>query len=181
MGSNPTGPVQESGCMKRILEISDSDVGFQPMEKTERPRTAARAILRRKGLVALLRVSKHNYYKLPGGGLEEGESVQEGLEREVLEEVGCSIRVKGEVGESVEHRTHIGVVQTSNCFLAEAMKEGKPRFMDDEVADGFRLLWVSLDEAIRLVGNSKPDTYDGRFIVKRDLEFLKAAKRLRRS
>jgi len=165
--------------MKRILEISDEDVGYEPKDNSERPRTAARAIVTKRGLVALLNVSKHKYYKLPGGGVEDGETVQQGLEREVLEETGCRIRVKGEVGEIIEHRSHIGEVQTSHCFLAEVVREGKPSFTDEELAAGFELVWAPLKKAIELVGKGSPDTYDGKFIVKRDVEFLKAAKKLR--
>jgi len=38
---------------------------------------------------------------------------------------------------------------------------------------GFQLVWLSLDEAIEVLGNDKPINYDGKFIQKRDLIFLK--------
>ena len=163
--------------MKKILEISDSDVGLEPKTDAQfRPRTAARAIVKKKDLIALLHVSKDGYHKLPGGGVDPGESIQEALHREVLEEVGCKIRVLGEVGEILEHRGQAEEIQTSHCFIAEVIEEGEPKFTEKEISEGFELVWVSLDKAIEMIQKEVPTTYSGKFIVKRDLFFLQAAK-----
>jgi 8-oxo-dGTP diphosphatase len=159
------------------LEISDVDVGEETVENVDyRPRTAARAVLRKGNTIALLHVSNHNYYKLPGGGVDEGESIETGLIREVKEEVGCTFNLLGEVGEILEHRSQHELVQTSHCFLAELDKEGEPEYTDTEIAGGFKLVWVPFIEALELVRNSKPNNYSGKFIIKRDLEFLEQAK-----
>jgi len=50
-------------------------------------------------------VGKLNYYKLPGGGIDPGENREQALIREVLEEVGATISVDGEVGETLEYRS----------------------------------------------------------------------------
>jgi len=164
--------------MKRLLEITDSDLGLKVKSEVKyTKRVAARAILRKGKLIALLNVSKQNYYKLPGGGVDEGESIEGGLNREMLEEVGCSVQILGEVGEIVELRSQWNLSQTSYCFLAEVAKEGKQDFTAEELEDGFTLVWVSLDRAIDLLKESKPLTYDGKFIVRRDLEFLQEAKK----
>ncbi len=164
--------------MNRVLEINDSDVGLETKEDAKfRPRTAARAVLRKGDKIALLHVSNHFYYKLPGGGVDEGESIEEGLKREILEEVGCTFKVLNEIGEILEHRSQIEQVQTSHCYLAEVEEEGKPDFTDEEIEGGFELVWVTLDEAMKLLKESKPDTYDGKFIVVRDLQFLKKARK----
>ena len=48
-----------------------------------------------------------------------------------------------------------------------------------EAEDGFKTIWVDIDEAIKLTENSKPDTYDGPFIKIRDFTFLEKAKKYR--
>lgn len=129
--------------------------------------------------VGLINVSKHNYYKLPGGGAEGSESDEDVLKRECVEELGCNVDIGLEVGKILEHRDKINTDQESFCYLAKINGEkGEQKLVGYEIDDGFEPVWVEIDEAIRLVENSNPDTYDGPFIKIRDLVFLKAAKKL---
>ncbi len=45
------------------------------------------------------------YYSLPGGGLEQGESLEENVIREVKEELGVDIRILGYVGKREDEKT----------------------------------------------------------------------------
>jgi 8-oxo-dGTP pyrophosphatase MutT (NUDIX family) len=127
--------------------------------------------------VGLIKVSKHNYYKLPGGGAEGSESDEDILKRECIEELGCDVNIGLELGRVVEHRDKINTDQESFCYLAKLNgKKGKPSLVGYEINDGFEPVWVDIGEAIKLVENSQPDTYDGPFIKIRDLVFLKQAK-----
>src|SRR3989338_11016599 len=114
--------------MKHISEIHDEDIGLLTRDVKYTIRTAARAVLRNKGKIALLHVSKHHYYKIPGGGIEKGESIKEGLQREVAEETGCTFTVEEDIGEIVEYKSYDKEVQTSYCFLADVINEGKQNF-----------------------------------------------------
>ncbi len=159
--------------MEKILELRDENVGFETTSNVNyKTRTASRAVLKKGNLIALLNVSKHCYYKLPGGGVEKGETLEDALQREVWEETGCTFKTLKEIGEIVEHRSKLKIVQTSHCFLAEVVSDGEPHFTQKEINDGFKLEWVMLEKAIELLKKSTPDTYDGKFIVKRDLKFL---------
>lgn len=126
--------------------------------------------------IALLKISKHNYFKLPGGGVEKGEDLLSALKRECLEETGCQIIVKDEIGKILEYREYDPggkLQQKSFCYLTSVDgQKGEPSFTEEEIKGGFQLLWVSLKDAINLLKTSKPDVYIGKFIVARDLVFL---------
>jgi len=166
-----------------LLEIKDE--GYAKVSEWGL-REASRAVLfDSKGLVPLLFVSKHNYHKLPGGGIDKGESRSEALTREVMEEVGSKIEVTGEAGKIIEYRAgkmfgwEHDIKQTSYCYVGNIVSKGVPEFEEGELEEGFRLVWAPLDKAISLVRDSKPDNYEGKFIQKRDLVFLMEAKRMR--
>ncbi len=162
--------------MKPFLTITDADFGLDHKAKSYRTRTAARAILQKEGKIALLYVAKYDYHKLPGGGIEENETLQQGLQREVMEEVGCRISNERKVGEIIEYRNLLGVKQTSHCYIGDAEEVDSPTFTNKEIAEGFQVRWLPYDEAIKVMQKSHPEYYKGKFTVRRDLEFLIQAK-----
>lgn len=141
-------------------------------------RRAARAVVfDADGNIALLNVTKHGYHKLPGGGIEGEESKEETLNRECLEEIGCSIEITGELGKIIEYRKQFGVKQLSYGYVAKVVGEkGTPQFVDEEIEEGFQVEWRTLDEAIQLIQSEHPDDYMGKFVVERDLLYLTEAK-----
>jgi ADP-ribose pyrophosphatase YjhB (NUDIX family) len=50
------------------------------------------------GRILLIRRTDNNYWSIPGGGLEPGESVRQATAREVMEETGIACEVTGLVG-----------------------------------------------------------------------------------
>lgn len=129
-------------------------------------------------LIPVLFVSRHNYHKIPGGGIEKSEDKTQALTREVLEETGCEVEISGEIGEVNEYRSRWNLFQTSYCYIGKIIKKGEASFTKDERKNGFQLLWLSLDEAIEKFKNDKPNDYEGKFINERDLAFLEEAKSL---
>jgi 8-oxo-dGTP diphosphatase len=158
--------------MKLLKTIKDS-----PIRKDSRVREASRAVIfDENGLVPILFVSKYNYHKLPGGGIERGEDKINALLREIHEETGCTMQLPQEIGRIVEFRSEYDLLQTSYCYLGKVVMKGSPHLEEGEISDGFGLVWLTIDEAIRVFTDDKPTNYDGRFIRERDLTFLKAAK-----
>ncbi len=137
-------------------------------------RQAARAVvLDRDGRIALLHVARHDYYKLPGGGIEPGEDIATALIRECQEEIGCNIFVGESLGEVHEFRSRFLQHQISYCFMAQVEGEiGKPDFTPEEVADGFTLGWYTLEEARMILHSQSPTEYVGQFIALRDSAIL---------
>ncbi|TRZ65029.1 MAG: NUDIX domain-containing protein [Spirochaetia bacterium] len=160
--------------MKLLKTIKFDEVNPEELEKYEFRQTARAIVFDKEGKIALLFVSKKGYHKLPGGGIEKGESIEDALKRECLEEIGCEIKITGEIGTIIEHRKAFKINQESFCYLAKVVGEkGEPAFMDDEIEEGFLALWVSLDEAIKILETDKSDDYQGKFIKIRDLAFLR--------
>ena len=143
-------------------------------------RKAARAVIfNDRNEIALQYVSKDNYHKLPGGGLETGEDVETALKRECLEEAGSNISIINEIGITIEYRNYVNLLQISYCYIAELVGETvEPSFDEGELAHGFQSIWVSIDEAILMLQNEKPDVNEGKYIQCRDLTILKEAKRI---
>lgn len=167
--------------MKNILTLRQKDV--YPGSKSKKPkyrmRTAARALLfDSQNRIALEFVSLRKYYKLPGGGVEKGESIILGLRRECMEETGCEIKPGEAIGKIVEYRDRYRIHQVSYCYFAKvAGKKGKTAFTGSEKTNKFKLRWVPLGKAITLLRKAKPSTYESGFIIKRDLKFLETAKK----
>ncbi len=164
--------------MKLLKEIRDK--GPEADGMCSETREAARAVaLDDEGRIPILYVGKHGYHKLPGGGIESGEDVMQALAREMKEETGCSIEVTGEVGTIVEYRTEWHIKQTSYCYLAKITSKGETAFDDGEKEKDFKLVWMTLDQAIAALEKDQPTSYyTGGFIRERDLIFLKEAKKL---
>ncbi|MFH1712177.1 MAG: NUDIX domain-containing protein [Patescibacteria group bacterium] len=165
--------------MELLKEIKDKE--YPEDRSTLEPRKAARAILfDENNLIPVLFVSKHNYHKLPGGGIDEGEDQIQALKREAKEEAGCEIEITGEVGKIIEYRSEWNQLQTSYCYLGKVISKGEPDFTEKEIAKGFQLVWLTLDEAIDKIKNDQPAGYEGSFIQKRDIIFLKTAKEIKK-
>lgn len=169
----------EGDILELIREISEKDIGYSHKDEeiAYKIRKASRTIvLNESNEMALLYVSKNNYHKLPGGGIEDQENIEIALNREVMEEVGVNIRVLGEVGIIIEYRDEFKQIQISYCYYSKAIGEAiKPTFTDQEISDGFELKWVPIDEAVGILEKDEPNNYMGKFIQSRDVLFLRKA------
>ena len=140
------------------------------------PRNAARVVLFDDKKVALIYVSAHDYYMLPGGGLDD-DNIEAGLIREVHEEIGCDIEILNEVGRTDLYFDRWTTLQTDYCYIAKSISSGIDLARTDfEESEGHIVVWAgNIAKAIELVKKAEPKEDDGKIVRARDLLFLGTA------
>lgn len=132
--------------MNKILLINDDYLGH-----VERIRHCARGIVIEEGKVLLSYLSNTGYYMIPGGGVEEGESLAKCCERELLEETGIIVRAKEEIAE-IEELFDIWQ-HFSHFFICELVRDtGETHFTEAEEEAGYKNVWLPLEEAVNIFG-----------------------------
>ena len=118
-------------------------------------RNTTRAIVTNAENILLLYTVRYDDYSLPGGGVDKGESIEQGLKRELFEETGAqNIKIIGELGLYQEYRPwykddydiiHI----KSYCYFCSIDEQFiKPQMESYEVQNGMQPKWVNIHHAI---------------------------------
>ena len=174
----------------KIAEITDHDLGFDTPrgDTATKVRFCVRVFLRNaEGQVCIVRSEKYGYSQFPGGGIEEGESIEAALRREAAEEAGFLIKDIEPIGYTVEKRedmcnNHDWNLVISYVFKAAPDEAVGTNYTEIESAEGFMPVWVKLDDYItenERWGNTI-EKYSGRFAARRDLEIAKYFKNVKR-
>lgn len=129
-------------------------------------RVNANALILRDSHVLLVKIDDENgiHYNLPGGKVEKGETLHEGLARECLEEVGVDVNVK-ELVLSWEYvpekedyiygkKQKLGLI--FRCDVVKGSEAKKPTRMDDDQI-GFE--WVSFENIAQAARGKFPPIY----------------------
>ena len=139
--------------MRLLKSHIHSDI--QDLDGSILHRRATRAIALRGAQILLLYTKYYDDYSLPGGGLDEGEELVEGLVRELQEETGAlNIQVGKSFGLYEEYRPwykpeHDIIHIESYCYVCEVDFElGKTRLEDYEKSNGMVPMWVDIHEAL---------------------------------
>ena len=103
----------------------------QPAESEARFRIGVFAVIEREGRYLLARRRDIGWWNLAGGGLEFGESVEEGLAREVREEIGATITVERLIGVYSKPRKNEIVL----AFLCRLTDDSPAPGLSDEVSE----------------------------------------------
>ena len=108
-------------------------------------RDGCRGIVLRDGKILLSRETVTDWWLLPGGGLEPGETLASCCEREVAEETGYRVKADRRVLTLYEYYgdTRYG----SHYFLCTLTGEGEQRLTESEAARGLIPAWLPVDEA----------------------------------
>ena len=139
--------------MRLLFEIDTKDYDLNGVAFI---RHSARCINIKNGLVAMVYSIKYDYYKFPGGGIEEDESKESAMIRETQEEAGLIV-----IPESVKEYGYVHRIQKSDYddadyfvqdnyyFLCDVEESIRSQDLDDYEADEkFTLEYVEPDKAI---------------------------------
>ena len=156
-----------------------------------RKRTAARGVVvNDEGKIAVFFKASMNEYKLPGGGVEENEVLEEAFSREAMEETGCRVEILSKLGITEEFNAKSNFYQVSHVFFAKVVENSQNLHLTEkEIAEGGSLLWLTLPDALKKMKNclnslkSSPyekaeDSYAIKFQVKRDISILEYLKEM---
>ncbi len=141
--------------MKLLFEISNTN---------EKPngniliRPSARSIIIKDHKIAMVHSIKYNYYKFPGGGLEQNETMEEALIRETMEEAGLiieknTIQEYGYVHrvEKCRNTKYAFLVQDNYYYLCKVSDEKAMQKLDAyESEEQFTLEYINPIKAIEI-------------------------------
>ena len=122
-------------------------------------RPSVRGIIIKDGKIAMMHSLKYDYYKLPGGGIEEGEQLEDTLIREVREESGLvvkpdSIKEFGYVRRIEKGKIEDIFIQENFYYLCDVEDVIQAQELDDYEEEVFTLEYVSPEQAIDVNENA---------------------------
>ncbi len=82
-------------------------------------RNSARSIILSHSKVAMIHSLKYDYYKFPGGGIEDGESPVDAMIRETREEAGLIVKPETVSAYGYVHRIQKSDQDASECFIQD--------------------------------------------------------------
>ena len=132
-----------------------------------RVRIANRAIIIENGLILLSHEIKNDLWMLPGGGLEEGETIFEGVVREVIEETGNVIKTSDPVLQIDEYYGDNKFV--TYYFFGNIKGITKQSLTEVEIKEQLEPRWISIKESLDIF--SKYEKYTHTFIEKSGLYY----------
>lgn len=118
-------------------------------------RLTGRAISLKDDKILLMYTARYEDYSLPGGGIDDGESIEQGLIRELQEETGAqNIKILREFGLYEEYRPwykdDFAVIHIkSYCYFCSIDAElGQAQLEHYEQQNGMTAKWVNIFDAI---------------------------------
>lgn len=124
-----------------------SDIKDQPF------REGCRGIIKKDDKYLMVHVKKWDITTFPGGGLEPGETREECVIREVLEETGVVCTVIAKTVTLTEY--FIDSIWRHNFFLCEFVEDtGETHFTEEEKEIDLEVQWMTLDDVMDTFENN---------------------------
>lgn len=115
---------------------------------TLKRRIACRGILIDGDKILLSHEVNKGVFTLPGGGLEQGETLSQCCERELLEETGYIVKVIRHIIEIREY--DIDTVHESHHFFCEIVNRGERKLTDSEADTNLTPEWTDINKSLEI-------------------------------
>jgi 8-oxo-dGTP pyrophosphatase MutT (NUDIX family) len=170
---------------KLIAELADNV--YKPAKKLNKVRFAVRALcFNAKGEIAIIHIKgkdnfgKKNYYELPGGGIEENETPEVALIREMKEELGVRVKTIQNLGVVTYNFNLLGLKTIAYCYACSVKGNSKNKWTKVEQAQIDEIIWLKPSALKKLLTSTKVKNV-GKIIHKRELLVLKEWEKLNKS
>ena len=168
----------------KIAEIKDADFGFvKDIERPTGTRFSTRCVLfNENNEICIIDSGKYGYRQIPGGGIDEGESIIDGLYREMLEEAGWQIEEVKPLGYIHEYRENTKNKKIKKwsesidfVFVAKTKSYSGTHYVTEEAEEDFRPVWILPKQALEYFESQvgQKESYSSNFANMRDLQILK--------
>ena len=142
----------------------------------ERIREGCRAIIVKDNKVLLSWEERKDVYMSPGGGLENDESLEECVVRELQEETGYKVKPVKPFVKVNEYCYE--TLWVSNYFICEIEGECERHLTESEIYNRVKPVWVEVDKAIKIFGEYDSKTVDHASLYLREYTVLNKIKDL---
>jgi 8-oxo-dGTP pyrophosphatase MutT (NUDIX family) len=151
---------------------------YKDFNREKKIRQTVRCFLFHENKIALVHVKGidmfgiRDHFETPGGGVEEGETLETALRREILEEVGYEIDNISYIGEAPIEYNLLNRIDNGHFFIAHTKNFIGRNLLDYEKALDFSIEWFCVDELIQMYETKKVSLV-GNMIHERDYNVFK--------
>lgn len=144
------------------------------IDPPERERIGCRGIIINDGKVLLSWEQRKDVYMSPGGGVEDGETLEECVVRELSEETGLKVK-------PVKHILRVNeycfeTLWVNNYFLCEIEGECDRHLTESEEYNGVKPVWMDIEKAIEIFGEYESKREDHASLYLREYTVLNKLK-----
>ena len=161
--------ITKEGDLEIITQYAKTYI--DPPEKT---RVGCRGIIINDGKVLLSLEERKNVYMSPGGGVENGETLEESVVRELQEEAGLKVKPINRLLRVDEYCFE--TLWVNNYFICEIVGECERNLTESEIYNRVKPVWIEIDKAIEIFGEYESKTVDHASLYLREYTVLNKLK-----